>query len=218
MNEHCLNISNVLIIGCGGSGLRAAIEASKNNVSVKILGKRPRTDSHTVLAGVTNAALGNLDAEDSWEQHFSDTYLEGHKIGDPHLIEVMAKNAPSIVQEIDEWGANFEKLENGKLNQRYFGAHTYRRTCFSGDYTGQAILKALLRKVETLNIPIADNQYVTDLLVENSTCFGAMSFNMETGQRIVELADSVILCTGGHTRIWKEVHQENMKILGKDYF
>ena len=219
MNEHCLNISNVLIIGCGGSGLRAAIEASKNNVSVKILGKRPRTDSHTVLAaGGINAALGNLDAEDSWEQHFSDTYLEGYKIGDPHLIEVMAKNAPSIVQEIDEWGANFEKLENGKLNQRYFGAHTYRRTCFSGDYTGQAILKALLRKVKTLNIPIADNQYVTDLLVENSTCFGAMSFNMETGQRIVELADSVILCTGGHTRIWKRSSSREHENTGDGLF
>ena len=89
----------------------------------------------------------------------------------------MAKNATSHVTEIDNWGANFERIENGKFNQRYFGAHKYRRTCYSGDYTGQSILNALLRKTSILKIPIYDSEYVSDLFVKDNICFGAMSFN-----------------------------------------
>ena len=100
-------------------------------------------------------------------------------------------------------GANFKKLDNNKFDQRYFGAHKYRRTCYSGDYTGQSILKALLRKTKILNIPIYDSEYVTDLFVKDSVCFGAMSFNISTGERTAHLADAVIICTGGHTRIWQ---------------
>ncbi len=199
------DISNILIIGCGGAGLRAAIEAKNNNLSVKILGKRNKNDAHTTLAaGGINAAFGNLDKEDSWLEHFADTYFEGYEIGDPDLIEYMAKNSPQHVLEIDKWGANFSKLADGKLNQRYFGAHKYRRTCFSGDYTGQSILKALLKKVEEINIEINDSEYVTDLLVEDNTCFGALSFNSNNGLVTTHLADAVILCTGGHTRIWSK--------------
>ena len=115
VNTHLTQISNVLVIGCGGAGLRSAIEVKKAGLDVCILGKRPRNDSHTVLAaGGINAAYGNLDPEDSWEQHFVDTYLEGYGIGDPSKIEIMAKEAPSLVREIDTWGANFAKLENAK--------------------------------------------------------------------------------------------------------
>ena len=131
--NHLTNITNVLVIGCGGSGLRAAIEIKKAGLDVCILGKRPKTDAHTVLAaGGINAALGNLDKDDSWEQHFIDTYLEGYGIGNPSKIEIMAKEAPSLVKEIDNWGANLVKLKNGELDQRFFGAHKYRRTCYSG--------------------------------------------------------------------------------------
>ena len=143
------------------------------------------------------------------EISFLDTYLEGYQLGDPDLIELMAKHSPVHVEEVDRWGANFDKLENGKFNQRYFGAHTYRRTCFAGDYTGQSILNALLKKTKDLKIPIYDDEYVTELLVEESKCFGAMSFNTKTGARSIHLADAVILCTGGHTRIWKKVLLEN---------
>ena len=81
---------------------------------------RPKTDAHTVLAaGGINAALGNLDKEDSWEQHFIDTYFEGYGIGDPLKVEIMAKESPSLVKEIDKWGANFAKLKNGELDQRF---------------------------------------------------------------------------------------------------
>ena len=111
VTNHQTQITNVLVIGCGGSGLRSAIEIKKLGLDVCILGKRPRTDAHTVLAaGGINAALGNLDQEDSWQQHFIDTYLEGYGIGDPLKIEIMAKESPSLVKEIDKWGANFAKL------------------------------------------------------------------------------------------------------------
>ena len=203
--NHLTQVSNVLVIGCGGAGLRAAIEVKLRGLDVSVLGKRVKTDAHTVLAaGGINAAFGNVDPEDSWEQHFADTYIEGYGLGDPSQIEIMAKESPILVQEIDEWGANFAKLKNGKLDQRFFGAHTYRRTCYSGDYTGLSILKTLLKKAELLKIPIYDNQYVTELLVRDNICFGAMSFDTTTAERTVHLADAIILCTGGHTKIWKK--------------
>ena len=197
-------ISNVLIIGSGGAGLSAAIESKRNGLSVSVLGKRAKFDVHTVLAaGGNNASLGNLDKEDSWEQHFVDTYIEGYGLGDPRTIEIMAKESPEIVQEIDKWGSGFNKLNNGLIDQRFFGAHTYRRTCYCGDHTGREILRTLIKKTNELNIDINDKCFVTELLIEDNKCFGAISFNTQSGKRYVHLADSIILATGGHTRIWE---------------
>ena len=219
INKHITQISNVLVIGCGGAGLRAAIEVKLKGLDVQVLGKRPRKDAHTVLAaGGVNAAFGNVDQEDSWEQHFIDTYLEGYGLGDPSQIEIMSKESPFLVKEIDQWGANFAKLKNGNLDQRFFGAHKYRRTCYSGDYTGFSILNTLLKKTEELKIPIFDDQYVTELLVKDKICFGAMSFNTLTSQRYVHLADSVILCTGGHTRLWKKSSSRRKENTGDGYY
>ena len=205
MNNNLTQISNVLVIGSGGAGLRAAIEAKLLGMEVTVLGKRQSTDVHTVLAaGGINAAFGNVDKEDSWEQHFADTFIEGYGFSEPEVVELMAKESPTLVTEIDEWGANFAKLPNGKIDQRFFGAHTYRRTCYSGDYTGRSILFALLNKVKSLNIPILDSQYVSDLLVEDNVCFGAMAFDIQSGERTVFLADSVIIAAGGHTRLWRK--------------
>ena len=205
MNNNLTQISNVLVIGSGGAGLRAAIEAKQLGMEVTVLGKRQSTDVHTVLAaGGINAAFGNVDEDDSWEQHFADTYIEGYGLSEPEVVELMAKESPMLVEEIDEWGANFVKLPNGKIDQRFFGAHTYRRTCYSGDYTGRSILFALLNKVKSLNIPILDSQYVSDLLVEDGVCFGAMAFDIQSGERTVFLADSVIIAAGGHTRLWRK--------------
>ncbi len=203
--KHKTYISNVLVIGSGGAGLRAAIEAKQSGVDVTVIGKRKKEDVHTVLAaGGINAAFGNVDKNDSWEQHFSDTMIEGYNLAEPRMVEIMAKEAPELVKEIDEWGADFAKLDNGELDQRYFGAHTYRRTCYSGDYTGRSILNALINKAEELEIPIHDSQYVTELLVHNNICFGAMTFNINNGERTVFLSDSTILAAGGHTRIWRK--------------
>ncbi|MGD1848016.1 MAG: FAD-binding protein [Salibacteraceae bacterium] len=203
--RHKTNISNVLVIGSGGAGLRAAIEAKLSGVEVTVIGKRKKEDVHTVLAaGGINASFGNVDPKDSWQQHFADTMIEGYHLSEPKMVELMAKEAPGLVEEIDQWGANFAKLENGKIDQRYFGAHTYRRTCYSGDYTGRSILKALIKKAKELKIPIYDSQYVTELLVHNNLCFGAMAFDINNGERTVFLADSTILAAGGHTRIWRK--------------
>jgi len=112
MNKHSTQISNVLVIGSGGAGLRAAIEAKQEGMDVTVLGKRQRTDVHTVLAaGGINAAFGNVDQEDSWEQHFADTYIEGYGLSEPEVVELMAKESPQVVEEIDNWGANFAKLD-----------------------------------------------------------------------------------------------------------
>ncbi len=219
MNKHTTNVSNVLVIGSGGAGLRAAIEAKKSGVEVTVIGKRQKEDVHTVLAaGGINAALGNVDPEDSWQQHYADTMLEGYELSEPRMVELMAKESPELVKEIDEWGANFAKLENGKLDQRFFGAHTYRRTCYSGDYTGRSILFALIKKAESLQIPIYDSQYVTELLVHNGICFGAMTFNIKNGERTVFLADSVILAAGGHTRIWRKSSSRRNENTGDGYY
>tara|TARA_Y100001968_G_C19451194_1_gene768724 strand:- start:2354 stop:4099 length:1746 start_codon:yes stop_codon:yes gene_type:complete len=202
--ENKCKVTNVLVIGSGGSGLRAAIEIQKTGLDVIVIGKRKKNDAHTVLAaGGINAALGNIDKDDCWEQHFADTYIEGYGIGDIEIIELLAKEAPEIVKEIDSWGASFAKLPNGELDQRFFGAHTYRRTCYAGDFTGKKIQKALLDKVEDLKITILDDQFVTQLLVSEGNCFGAFCINVFNGERTAFLSDSVIIATGGHTRIWK---------------
>ena len=217
--KHNTHISNVLVIGSGGAGLRAAIAAKKAGVEVTVIGKRAKEDVHTVLAaGGINAALGNVDVEDSWQQHFADTMIEGYGLSEPRMVELMAKEAPSIIREIDDWGANFAKLKNGKIDQRFFGAHTHRRTCYSGDYTGRSILMTLIKKVNSLRIPVYDSQYVTELLVQNEICFGAMTFDIKNGERTVFLADSVILAAGGHTRIWRKSSSRRNENTGDGFY
>jgi succinate dehydrogenase / fumarate reductase flavoprotein subunit len=194
----------VLVIGSGAAGTRAAIEAAQAGVDVVVVGKHLRKDAHTVLAaGGINAALGTVDPEDSWEQHFADTMLEGYHLSDPRVVEIMAREAPQAVQELAEWGVEFARLPNGGLDQRFFGAHKYRRTCYAGDYTGRAILYTLSGRAERLGIPFHEHQYVSRLLVEDGVCFGAMTFNMQSGERTVYLADAVVLAAGGHTRLWR---------------
>ena len=144
--------------------------------------------------------------------------IEGYGLSEPKMVELMAKEAPELVTEIDDWGANFAKLKNGKIDQRFFGAHTYRRTCYSGDYTGRSILMALLKKVKSLKIPIHDSQYVTELLVHEKICFGAMTFNIQSGERTVYLADSVILAAGGHTRIWRKSSSRRNENTGDGFY
>src|SRR3989442_6841745 len=144
---------NGLVIGSGAAGLRAAIAASQAGADVLVIGKRHRLDAHTVLAaGGINAALGTRDPQDSWEQHFADTLREGYFLGDPRVVEIMAREAPDAVRELAAWGCRFATLEDGRLDQRFFGAHKYRRTCYAGDYTGRAIIYTMARQVQELGI------------------------------------------------------------------
>ncbi|MEU4700149.1 FAD-dependent oxidoreductase [Nonomuraea dietziae] len=193
---------NVLVIGSGAAGLRAAIAAADAGCEVLVVGKRARTDAHTVLAaGGINAVLGTRDPEDSWQQHFADTFKEGYGLGDPAMIEILVREAPDAVRELADWGAPFSRLPDGRLDQRFFGAHTYRRTCFAGDWTGRAVLETLARRSE--GIPMRESFYVTELLHADGECFGAFGFDLDTGVRTAIYADAVVLAAGGHTRLWR---------------
>ncbi|HEX2324416.1 MAG TPA: FAD-binding protein [Chloroflexota bacterium] len=197
-------VTNILVIGTGAAGLRAAIAAHEAGRQVLALGKRLRLDAHTVLAaGGINAALGSVDPQDSWEQHFADTVREGYFLGHPRMVEILARESPRAVLELAGWGCPFARTPEGRLDQRFFGAHTYRRTCYAGDYTGRAVLSTLARRVATLGIPILERQYISHLLVHQGVCFGALGFDLDGGQRTVYLADAVILAAGGHTRLWR---------------
>jgi succinate dehydrogenase / fumarate reductase flavoprotein subunit len=198
------NVANVLVIGTGAAGLRAAIAAHQAGSEVVVVGKRRREDAHTVLAaGGINAALGSVDPQDSWQQHFGDTLREGYFLADPRVVELLAREAPAAVLELADWGAPFARTPDGRLDQRFFGAHRWRRTCYAGDWTGRAILRTLAARVAELGLTVIDDQYVSQLLVADGVCFGALAFDLETGARTVFLADAVVLAAGGHTRIWR---------------
>jgi succinate dehydrogenase / fumarate reductase, flavoprotein subunit len=198
------NVANVLVIGTGAAGLRAAIAAHQAGSEVVVVGKRRRDDAHTVLAaGGINAALGTVDPQDSWQQHYADTLREGYFLADPRVVELLAREAPAAVLQLADWGAPFARTPDGRLDQRFFGAHRWRRTCYAGDWTGRAILRTLAAKVAELGLTVIDDQYVSQLLVADETCFGALAFDLETGERTVFLADGGVLAAGGHTRIWR---------------
>jgi len=178
--------SNVLVIGSVAAGIRAAIAAHNAGVDVVVVGKRTRRDAHTVLAaGGINAVFGNVDPEDSWQQHFADTYQEAYSLANPLMVEILVKEAPDAVLELAEWGCEFSLTQDGKIDQRYFGAHKYRRTCYSGDFTGREIMYTLVNQAEALPIPLEEDIYISQLLVENGICFGALGFDITSGERRV---------------------------------
>jgi succinate dehydrogenase / fumarate reductase, flavoprotein subunit len=196
--------TEVLVIGTGGAGLRAAIELRRQGREVLVLGKRPKADAHTVLAaGGINAALGTLDPEDSWAIHAADTLAEGRFLGDPRAVELLCREAPRVIEELVALGVPFAREADGRLSQRYFGAHRHRRTCFVGDYTGQEIIRALVREVDRLEIPILERVYVSDLLTSAGRVNGALGFELATGREVVILAGAVLLAAGGHIHIYR---------------
>jgi succinate dehydrogenase flavoprotein subunit len=194
----------VLVIGTGAAGLRAAIELAESGVQVLCVGKRRRDDAHTVLAsGGISAALATMDTEDSWEQHAADTLRESYWLADPRGVELLCRRAPDAIEDLVRYGAQFAREDDGRLTQRYFGAHRWRRTCFAGDYTGREIQRTLIRRAAEMGIAMRDDVYVTRLLVHEGRVFGAYGFDVEDGSRWVIVADAVVLAAGGHTRIWR---------------
>src|SRR6266852_1738293 len=156
---------DVLIIGGGSAGLRAAIEAHDAGAHVLIISKSREGDPHTVLArGGINAALATMDPEDNWMIHAADTLREGEFLADHNKVEVLCKNAPEAINELVGWGARFHREKDGRLTQRFFGAHTYRRTVFYEDWTGKEIIRVLMDQVRRRKIEIVDNVYITKLL------------------------------------------------------
>jgi succinate dehydrogenase / fumarate reductase, flavoprotein subunit len=197
--------TGVLVVGAGAAGLRAALAAHRRGSDVLVLGSRPRGDAHTVLAaGGINAALATVDPDDRWEQHFTDTLAEGYFLADASAVEILAREAPAAIEELAGWGADFARTGDGAFDQRFFGAHTYRRTCYVGDRTGRAVLEALDRQATAVDVPVIDGEYVTHLLVQDGRCRGALAFDLAGGHRNVYLAGAVVLATGGHTRLWQQ--------------
>jgi succinate dehydrogenase / fumarate reductase flavoprotein subunit len=196
--------ADVLVVGTGGAGLRAAIELQSQGQQVLVLGKRPKADAHTVLAaGGINAALATMDPDDTWAIHAADTLKEGRMLGDPRAVELLCREAPRAIDELVALGVPFAREPDGRLSQRFFGAHRYRRTCFVGDYTGQEIVKALVREVDRLQIPILERVYVTDLLSRDGRVNGALGFELASGREVIIQAGTVILATGGHIHIYR---------------
>ena len=208
----------VLIIGSGSAGLRAAIEAHDAGAHVLILSKSTKGDPHTVLArGGINAALGTMDPDDNWMVHAADTLKEGEFLADYEKVEVLCKSAPDAVNELVKWGARFHREEDGRLTQRFFGAHTYRRTVFYEDWTGQEIIRVLMNQVQERKIEIIDNVYITRLLkssvdtnserpseggTESDEIKGALGIDIEKKEIVIFECNSLILAAGGYTRVY----------------
>lgn len=196
--------TSVLVIGTGGAGLRAAIELAERGVDVLAVGKRPKSDAHTALAaGGINAALATMDTEDSWQQHAADTLKESYLLADPETVRIVTENAARGIEDLERYGMSFAREADGRISQRFFGAHTYRRTAFAGDYTGLEIQRTLISRAAQLDIPILDTVYITRILLRDNVVFGAYGFDLRDGRRYVIHADGVVLAAGGHTRIWR---------------
>ena len=214
---------DVLIIGGGSAGLRAAIEAHDVGAHVLIISKSGKGDPHTVLArGGINAALGTMDPEDNWMIHAADTLREGAFLAEYERVEVLCKNAPGAVNELVNWGARFHREKDGRLTQRFFGAHTYRRTVFYKDWTGKEIIRVLMEQVQQRKIEIIDNIYVTKLLKsvnvngegpagekegevegeEEEEVKGAIGIDIEKKEIVIFECKSLILAAGGYTRVY----------------
>ncbi|MFI5719017.1 L-aspartate oxidase [Nocardia sp. NPDC051750] len=196
--------TSVLVIGTGGAGLRAAIELAERGIDVLVVGKRPKADAHTTLAaGGINAALSTMDLEDSWQQHAADTITESYLLARPDTVRIVTEHAARGIEDLERWGMPFARESDGRISQRFFGAHTYRRTAFAGDYTGLEIQRTLVNRAAQLGIRILDTCYVTRILVHDNVVFGAYGFDLDDGGRYAFRADAVILAAGGHTRIWR---------------
>ena len=203
---------DVLIIGGGSSGLRAAIEAHDAGADVLIISKNKKGDPHTVLArGGINAALGTMDPEDNWMIHAADTLREGELLADYERVEVLCKNAPDAVNELVNWGARFHRENDGRLTQRFFGAHTYRRTVFYEDWTGDEIIRVLLDQVSQRKIEIVDDVYITRLLKSGDVSGkreapdeikGAFGIDLKKKEIVRFECKSLILAAGGYTRVY----------------
>ncbi|WP_193080662.1 FAD-dependent oxidoreductase [Brevibacterium aurantiacum] len=215
--EHTISTS-VLVIGTGGSGLRAAIEVAESGTDVLAVGKRPKDDAHTSLAaGGINAALATMDPDDSWQQHAADTIKESYDLANPRTVEIVTQGAEQGISDLERYGMDFAKEDDGRISQRFFGAHTWRRTAFAGDYTGLEIQRTLIHRAEALNVPILDRVYITKLLVADGRVFGAFGFDIVDGSRYRIHADAVILAAGGHNRIWRRTSSRRDENTGDSF-
>ncbi|WP_228281555.1 FAD-binding protein [Rubrobacter marinus] len=193
------------MIGAGGAGLRAAVAATERGLSVGVVTKSLLGKAHTVMAeGGIAASLGNVDPEDGWQTHFKDTMKSGKFINNWRMAEIFAKEAPDRVYELEQWGALFNRTPEGKISQRPFGAHTYRRLCHVGDRTGLELIRTMQEKVLATDTKVYMETTVTRLFQnDEGRVVGALAYTRETGKFIHFKAKAVVMATGGWGRIFK---------------
>src|SRR5476649_1568048 len=195
---------DVLVIGAGGAGLRAAIEASAAGVTVGLVCKSLLGKAHTVMAeGGMAAAMGNVDDRDSWKVHFADTMRGGQYVNNWRMAELHAKEAPARVHELEAWGAVFDRTKEGKISQRNFGGHRYPRLAHVGDRTGLEMIRTLQDHGIHQGIQVHMECTVLTLLKEGDRVVGAFGYERERGRFQLYRAKAIVLATGGIGRAYK---------------
>ncbi len=204
MTDYTTYEHDVLVIGAGGAGLRAAIEASAAGVSVGLVCKSLLGKAHTVMAeGGMAASLGNVDDRDNWKVHFSDTMRGGQYVNNWRMAELHAKEAPDRVRELEAWGAVFDRTKDGKILQRNFGGHRYPRLAHVGDRTGLELIRTLQDHGIHQGIEVYMEVTVVSLLKDGDRIVGAFAYEREHGRFRIFKAKAVIIATGGVGRAYK---------------
>lgn len=204
MRELTTHEYDVLVIGAGGAGLRAAIEAAGSGVTCGLICKSLLGKAHTVMAeGGMAAALANVDERDSWTTHFADTMRGGQYMNNWRMAELHAKEAPDRVRELEAWGAVLDRTKDGKILQRNFGGHKYPRLAHVGDRTGLEMIRTLQDHGIHQGIQVHMEVTVIDLLMDGGRVVGAFAYEREHGRFIVFKAKAVVLATGGIGRAFK---------------
>ncbi len=195
---------DVLVIGAGGAGLRAAIAAIEKGAKVGVVSKSLLGKAHTVMAeGGMAAAMGNVRSEDNWKVHFRDTLKGGGMLNNWKMVENYTREAPDRVRELEQWGAVFDRTSDGRINQRNFGGHSYPRLAHVGDRTGLELIRTLQDHAVKVGIHAHMETTIYRLLTDGGAVVGAMGFNRQTGDFMVFRAKAVILATGGLGRIYQ---------------
>ncbi len=196
---------DVLIIGAGGAGLRAAIEAKQRGLKVGIVTKSLLGKAHTVMAeGGMAAAMGNVYSEDNWMVHFRDTMRGGKYLNNYRMAELHAKEAPDRVRELEQWGALFDRTKDGKILQRDFGGHRYARLAHVGDRTGLELIRTLQQKVVSMGTDVFMECKVLQLVHDSSgRVAGCVAYWRANGEFVTFSAKAVIMATGGVGKSWK---------------
>ena len=204
MTNYQIYSHDVLVIGSGGAGLRAAIEASAAGASVAVICRSLLGKAHTVMAeGGVAAALGNVDDRDNWKVHFADTMRGGQYLNNWRMAELHAKEAPARVKELEAWGAVFDRTDDGRILQRNFGGHKYPRLAHVGDRTGLEMIRTLQDYVIHEKVDIYQEYTIISLLKEEGRVVGAFGYDREKGLFKVFQAKAIIIATGGMGRIYK---------------
>jgi len=201
--DYIIHEHDVVIIGAGGAGLRAAIEASNSGVSVAMICKSMLGKAHTVMAeGGAAAALGNKDPRDNWQTHFRDTMKGGKYLNDWRMAKIHAQQAPDRIRELETWGAVFDRTPKGLTNQRNFGGHTYPRLAHIGDATGLELIRTLQEKGVHMGMEIFMEFTVRKLFKTDGKISGCFAYDRNDGALHVFKAKTIVMATGGATRCW----------------